>query len=643
MSDLNRPFDKAAQQVRRRLSLAHFSELLNQSAIPTCIGAALLVLWWWFYGFHWLTLTTAILGVLLWLIGAAAWAYYRQPSSTRALAFWDQKCDRKEVFTSAHDFERKTEPTAGEQLHIHRATQLLNDALPNMREQLPVSFWHRDWICPIALFGLVAFLLITPRIAPPPPPRAVLSEEQRRAAKLAEQLAERPQLTKVEEMVPEEREKLRKLDDAVDNTLDKLKDLDGETQRDVLTELERRAHEAEQMASSLAETDKLSLSSEMLAELARHVDTSEFAEAARAEKPDEISEEAKKLAKRLRNKDLTNDERERVEQALAKAMGVASDADKAGAIGQHLDRALQQLKKRQPQKASDEFSKLAKKMQRALQRKQTQQQLQQLAQQLRAAGQKIFGKQNQVRKLAKQKGGGLRKLNAGQQAALKPLPLQQRGGQPMALAGGNQPAGKNNPGQAIAAVGKPQAPNGKPNAMVPIPGANSNGPNAGQMPLPGGQAPIPGAGQVPGTGQTPGAGQMPGAGQTAGGAPVPGAGAGAGMGTGQSGAGAGDGGHQAGHGSAPYGNSATNPLAATKSITAQAHIGDEGESRVRKIEGQPHREQVTREAANVALTFLRREEEALADEPLPISRRDQVRRYFSALRRHIGESTTGTD
>jgi hypothetical protein len=56
---------------------------------------------------------------------------------------------------------------------------------------------------------------------------------------------------------------------------------------------------------------------------------------------------------------------------------------------------------------------------------------------------------------------------------------------------------------------------------------------------------------------------------------------------------------------------------------------------VRDVEGQDHAEEASRAARQLSLDFITAEEEALSEEPLPISRREQVRRYFTELRKQI--------
>ena len=105
--------------------------------------------------------------------------------------------------------------------------------------------------------------------------------------------------------------------------------------------------------------------------------------------------------------------------------------------------------------------------------------------------------------------------------------------------------------------------------------------------------------------------------------PVPGSGGG------------GVGGHFAGRGSAAYGNTATAPLAATQTGQVGAQIGREGPSMVRNVDRGDHQEGTSRELTNDAIAMVQAEEEALADEPLPLARRQQILRYFTALRRQL--------
>ena len=61
----------------------------------------------------------------------------------------------------------------------------------------------------------------------------------------------------------------------------------------------------------------------------------------------------------------------------------------------------------------------------------------------------------------------------------------------------------------------------------------------------------------------------------------------------------------------------------------------DGESMVRQIDPSTHREDAEREYQQRVAELLQLEEEALADEPLPASRRQQVLQYLTTLRRQL--------
>ena len=101
-----------------------------------------------------------------------------------------------------------------------------------------------------------------------------------RAEEVARTLATQTKLAdKNQGLTPDEEEKLKKLEKSVKETAEKLRKLDAETHRDVLAELEQRAHEAEKLADAMQGVGEEELSSKMLEELARHADTTEFASA----------------------------------------------------------------------------------------------------------------------------------------------------------------------------------------------------------------------------------------------------------------------------------------------------------------------------------------------------------------------------
>ena len=82
----------------------------------------------------------------------------------------------------------------------------------------------------------------------------------------------------------------------------------------------------------------------------------------------------------------------------------------------------------------------------------------------------------------------------------------------------------------------------------------------------------------------------------------------------------------------------TKPLPANKIGVVNAQVSGEGPSQVRAVSPGEHHEQSSREARALAIEFLKVQEEALTEEPLPLTRQEQVLRYFTALRRQLVES-----
>ena len=95
------------------------------------------------------------------------------------------------------------------------------------------------------------------------------------------------------------------------------------------------------------------------------------------------------------------------------------------------------------------------------------------------------------------------------------------------------------------------------------------------------------------------------------------------------------GGSQAGNGTTDIGNSPTQNTQASLQATVNAQRNTEGESTVRTIEGQAHQEKAALSAQATALAAITSEENALDDAALPAARREQVRRYFTELRKRF--------
>jgi hypothetical protein len=73
-----------------------------------------------------------------------------------------------------------------------------------------------------------------------------------------------------------------------------------------------------------------------------------------------------------------------------------------------------------------------------------------------------------------------------------------------------------------------------------------------------------------------------------------------------------------------------------KSAMAKAEKTGEGASSVRQVEGGvPREEGVSQGSAALSVEFMEAQEAAMDEAALPMARREQVRRYFNALRKRL--------
>jgi len=566
---------------------------------------------------RWSETPGALALIVAWAGVAWMCAFLLKPRPAEAMALWDERTGRRELFLSAYCFESLPDPSRGERLHLARAESGLASAVAALRDDFPLRFAHRCWILPILLLSFATSGVLK---APIPAEDVPLDESARkRAQEIAQQLAEKAKKLSLNEgLSPKERKRIEELKGSMKDTAGKMRKLTKETPRDVLEELERKAREAEKLARELEGDAGKSLSSKMIAELERHADTAELAAGLRADDYDKISKEADELAGKLRADDLSLETSGRIEHALDKALKVASAADKRSVTGEHLDRAHQDLEHKAPKQAADEFSRLGKHFKRSAQRKRARRQLEQLAKNLRKSGRQILG----------QRTAGMRQLAQAQslqpRQQLRPLaplmPGQLRNMGRRRAGGRARMASSGNPGANRMGTSGSNA--------APVPGAGTGlRPTAGT-----GQAPVPGTGQPSGSGMNPGGG----------GAPVPGTGSRPGAGAPGSGnapvpgmGGGGVGGLRAGTGSAAYTPTKTVPLKATSTKVVKTGIGKDGETLVRHLDPRAHTEESALSTRELSIQFIKAEEEALNSEPLPLTRREQVLRYFTELRRQL--------
>ena len=292
----------------------------------------------------------------------------------------------------------------------------------------------------------------------------------------------------------------------------------------------------------------------------------------------------------------------------------------------------------QPATAAREFEELAKHFRELAAREEAKKKLEELAANLREAGSEIGGSElKKMEEIARKSSpgatapAGLKSLDAGTPNPMGPAPGPGQSPEPA-------------PGQATGTPSLATLPPGTvPQAPVPgaVPGQGEEGgvPKAGEQAF---AAPIPGEKSPDGkTGTGLGMSDKAAMGKDKGGmlmAPIPGTdpsaptpGAAMSLGSGAS-AQSGQGGDQAGVGTAEMGKSESDRFKATGDAEVLAQAGRDGDSSLRAIEGQTKTEEATRTRQEILADFLAVEEQALDDQSLPLSRRQQVLRYFSGVR-----------
>ncbi len=577
MNPEKKPFRAAAGRARNRLVLARWFALLKRSAPPVFAAAAALLLALRLGGMRWGELPAAAALAGVWFTILALWAVLRRPTALAALALWDERAGRREALASAYCFEAAAQPSLGERRHLDRAREMLDRARPSLRRDLPTRFALRALLLPAAFLALSASGLLRAEASTE---EAALEEgARRRARRAAEVLNEKIEKFKgMKGLKPEELKAAERLKEKLEATAEKMRAPGKTSSREILAELERRAKEAEKLARELAAGDIEASASKMIDELARHADTAKLGAALKANDLDGSKLSAEQLAAKLKDKGLTKEVSKRVKEALKKALKAADADDMKSKLGQKLRMAHEEMKKGRPKKAGDRFSELAEHFAGRKQRERARRQLERLVKMMRETGWKLSGRE--LKRLRPREYDGM----------LEPLPegltMLKEGGLP-----GNRESwlpGK--PGR----LGVGMLPgSGKGAGLIPGSGSGEGFGMGGMTPVPGTEA----AGVLPGGGGT--------------------------------------GGLRAGRGTAPLGKKPTRPHRTTGTGVVKARPGKDGASVVRLVEPSGHKETAYRVARKVAVDFIKAEEATLDEELLPLSRREQILRYFTALRRQL--------
>ncbi len=640
-SDLQRPaYLDTAAALRRRLAAVRFASGLRRSHLPAALLVAAAVLGLRFVA-GWRSgewqIAAALLG--LWLLGAAVLAMLRLPGTEKSLRLLDRLGGWKDCFSSAWDFLNREEVGEAERLHLSRAGDSLAAARRSVPDLLPLPPLRKAWIAPV----LAMALAFAPWGRPTPDARdlALTSAMKEAAAQQAEELrreAERALDTAA--LTEEERGELESLRVEVLEAAETLADPDGLTAGEVLEALENRARAAERLAGKLDAFSDDWASPEMLAEMGRHPDTADLALFIGDKAAEGAAAEATRLKEVLADGEIPGDTQERFTRALESISAAATEADRERPVGERFGNASRKLLDGSPATAAREFEELAKHFLELAAREEAKAKLDELARNLREAGGEIGGSElKKMEELAQDSGSP-----QGAPAGLMPLDAETSGGENAAP--GPTLSTEGTEGDPTAAPQLAQTP-GEQATQAPVPGAapgegesgeGSEGKPGEQLfaaPVPGEQAPEGQSGSGLGLSEQGRDGQGQGGMLSA---PIPGmdgGGASPGMSMGQSpGASStsGQGGDQAGAGSAEMVDAASEALKAASDARVLAQAGKDGESTIRAIEGQARAEQASRTRQEVVADFIAVEEQALDDQALPLSRRQQVLKYFSGIR-----------
>ncbi len=444
---------------------------LAGAALPALSFAALL---WWGGAL-----------VALWGVAGFAWARWRRLSEQSALAYWDRERNTQELFLSAASLEGDSRAAAGAALHVQHARAQLGSALAEVGPRIPVRPRPTLWLAPalwllLCALGWPADARVTQAV-PGVGERALdVARSMEDEAGALEQAAE--------PLTEQERKELERIQEQLSSAAERMRESGADkTPRQVLEELERQAHLAEQLARKL-DAGQERVSSALLAELERHPDTAEMAGALRAGKLEDAAKEAQNLALRLKNANLSVEAQQRIQNAFSSALTVASAEDLRTLLGRHIGAAQGHLEKDANSQAGAELEALAESWRQMSRRMRSMEMLKRMAEHLREAGQQALGRTEQ----------GLKQLGELDRAATvsvgqQTTPLSQtaplRGYQQMQ----RHPPAPQPPGSTGANAGNPvpgTAPQGPPHHC----------PQCGQP-----RAGSPGSGATPGSGAPNGA------------------------------------------------------------------------------------------------------------------------------------------
>ncbi|HUF61770.1 MAG TPA: hypothetical protein VMN36_06820 [Verrucomicrobiales bacterium] len=527
-------------------------------------------------------------------------AALRRPGPARALAAWDRAANGRGLLLSAWSFAGRNPAgagVAGEALHLRRAEAAAPEAVRSLPRILPLPRpgWRLLWLAALVAGAAVPFS----RSGSSDPDDRALGEGTAEAAlregmrlEMAAEVLEAIE----EEPDPGAEEARRRAAQELAGAVKTLENAEGKTARALLSELEARAGALEELARGLADNTAW-LSPEVVAELRRHVDTGDLADAIDAKRAEPAAEESERLATGLDAGAGTESGGlpGRLGDALRTSLARAVPEDRERMVGQHLFSAESKLAALRVREAAGEFRALADAFRRLAKRLEGRKRMEDLAEAVREAGSAVAGPDGAVGPLQTTEapaagsegagesgaGQGLAEGEAQPGLSVLPAPGPEDEGRPLRLGSGARSTdeGELSPGSEKAFVfgeDDEEGELGAPDGML--------------------LAPIPGAALSSGSGTTPGSAANP---------PDPNA-------------------------------SSASVAEAAQTAVVDVEESGSGGSKTRKVAGNSEAGGESGPAPALSgRAFLTVEEAALDDLPVPAGRRTEIRLYFEELKRRL--------
>lgn len=599
-------FESTARRVLRRVVLRRWVALLRRTALPAAGVAALVMGWRLSRGADVSSIGRwAAAMALAWIAGTAIWAVLRRPSRYEALALWDEKTGRRDAFANAWFFEQTSEPTESQRAHCEAQRARIAASLPRMASDLPLEGLRALWPMPAVLLVSLGLAILMADHTPERPLDASAQDRlQKETKRLAEHAWDKQKLSGLGE---KEKSEIEKLKQNLADTAKSLESAGGKSAREVLAAVEKNARAAEKLAEDIAADRDAWASEKMINALRAHADTADLGDAVAEKIAGQVARSAEALASTLGDPGQPAETQQRIGDALDQARQSSEPEDAKRAVGQHVLAAGSDMAAKQPAKAAEEMQKLAERMKDLARRDEVRRELEKLAQELREAGggagesggamQQVAGAEQQGQSQQGDVPQAPQSAPSQNQPQLMPPGLGQN--QPPMMSppsGAGQQQGQQLPMLSQAPPGtRTGKGEGKPLLLAPVPGQKSEkGDKPPEILIRSDEPPGKSDGMI--AISTPESGR-PGVAK----AELKGA---------------------------PTGKQDT----ASQSVVNAQRAG-EGPSATRAVEGAVRRDRAARGSSELAVEFLQAEEAALDEMALPPARREQVRRYFTELRK----------